>query len=140
MKGINKVILVGTCGKDPDTRYMSSGSAVTNISIATSESWKDKQTGEKKEVTEWHNVVFFGRLGEIAGEYLKKGSKVYVEGKLKTEKYQDKNGVDKYTTKVICNELQMLGGKEQGQQDSKPAQQAPAQSQNMGDFDDILPF
>lgn len=141
MRGINKVILVGTAGKDPETRYTPAGSAVTNISIATSESWKDKQTGEKKEVTEWHNVVFFGKLGEIAGEYLQKSSKVYIEGKLKTEKYTDKNGVDKYSTKVIANVLEMLSSKSD---DAKPQaaqsnQQPAPQQQGGGDFSDI-PF
>jgi len=102
-RGINKVILVGTCGKDPETRYMPSGGAVTSISIATNESWKDKKTGEKQERTEWHNVTFFNRLGEIAGEYLKKGQQVYIEGSLRTEKWQDKSGNDRYTTKIIAN-------------------------------------
>jgi len=98
-RGINKVILVGNCGQDPETKYMPSGGAVTNISIATSESWKDKQTGEQKDRTEWHRVVFFNRLGEIAGEYLKKGSQVYIEGQLRTRKWQDQGGQDRYTTR-----------------------------------------
>jgi single-strand DNA-binding protein len=107
-RGINKVILIGNLGADPETRAMPSGMTVANIRIATSESWKDKQSGENKERTEWHNVAMFGRLGEIAGEYLKKGSKVYIEGSLRTRKWQDKSGNDRYTTEVIANEMQML--------------------------------
>ena len=107
-RGVNKVILVGNLGQDPDTRYLPSGGAVTNVSIATSDSWKDKQTGEPVERTEWHRVVFFNRLGEIAGEYLRKGSKVYVEGRLQTRKWQDQNGQDRYTTEIVANEMQML--------------------------------
>ena len=110
-RGINKVILVGNLGKDPETRYMPSGKAVTNFSIATSESWKDKQTGEQKEQTEWHNIVMYDRLAEIAAEYLRKGSQVYVEGRLRTRKWQDKEGRDRYTTEIIANEMQMLGGR-----------------------------
>ncbi|MEQ6340659.1 MAG: single-stranded DNA-binding protein [Gammaproteobacteria bacterium] len=114
-RGINKVILIGNLGKDPEVRYMPSGSAVANITVATADSWKDKQTGEKKESTEWHNVVFFNRLAEIAGEYLKKGSKVYIEGSLKTEKYQDKTtGADRYITKIVASEMQMLDGRAGG--------------------------
>jgi single-strand DNA-binding protein len=113
-RGINKVILVGNCGKDPETRYTPSGAAVTNISIATTESWKDKNTGERQDRTEWHNVVFFGRLAEIAGEYLKKGAQVYIEGSLNTEKWTDKSGNDRYTTKIKANEMQMLGGRGDG--------------------------
>jgi single-strand DNA-binding protein len=107
-RGINKVILIGNLGADPETRAMPSGMTVANIRVATSESWKDKQSGENKERTEWHNVAMFGRLGEIAGEYLKKGSKVYIEGSLRTRKWQDKQGNDRYTTEVIANEMQML--------------------------------
>lgn len=110
-RGINKVILVGNLGADPETRYTASGAAITGIRIATSESWKDKQTGELQERTEWHSITFFGRLAEIAGEYLRKGSQVYVEGRLQTDKWQDKDGNDRYTTKVIANEMQMLGGR-----------------------------
>jgi len=110
-RGINKVILVGNLGADPETRYTPSGSAVTKIRIATSESWKDRQTGERQERTEWHRVVFFGRLAEIAGEYLKKGSQVYVEGSLRTDKWQDQSGQDRYTTEIVANEMQMLGGR-----------------------------
>ena len=110
-RGVNKVILIGNLGADPETRSMPSGMTVANIRIATSESWKDKQSGEQKERTEWHNVAMFGRLGEIAGEYLRKGSQVYIEGSLRTRKWQDKEGRDRYTTEVIANEMQMLGGR-----------------------------
>ena len=110
-RGINKVIIVGNVGGDPETRYMPSGSAVTNLTIATNETWKDKQTGEKKERTEWHRVVFFNRLGEIAAEYLRKGRQVYVEGSLRTNKWQDKSGNDRYTTEIVASEMQMLGGR-----------------------------
>jgi single-strand DNA-binding protein len=110
-RGINKVILVGNLGKDPEVRYMPSGNAVANVTLATTESWKDKQSGEKQERTEWHNVVFYSRLAEIAGEYLKKGSQVYVEGSLRTRKWQDKNGNDRYTTEIIASDMQMLGGR-----------------------------
>ena len=113
MASVNKVILVGNLGRDPETRYMPDGGAITNISIATTSSWKDKN-GEKQEQTEWHKVAFFGKLAEIAGEYLKKGSQVYVEGKLRTRKWQDKDGADKYTTEVIADAMQMLGSR-QGQ-------------------------
>jgi single-strand DNA-binding protein len=161
-RGINKVIIVGNCGQDPETRYLPSGGAVTNISIATSEAWKDKTSGEQQERTEWHRVVFFNRLGEIAGEYLKKGSKVYVEGSLRTRKWQGQDGSDRYTTEIVASateivasEMQMLdsrGGQEGGyspQQDSggyqqqapqqrqAPQQQAP---QGMDSFDDDIPF
>lgn len=109
-RGINKVILVGNLGADPETRYTTNGGAITTIKVATSESWKDKQTGENQERTEWHRVKFFGRLAEIAGEYLKKGRQVYIEGSLRTDKYTDKEGVERYTTDIIANEMQMLGG------------------------------
>lgn len=109
-RGVNKAILIGHLGRDPEVRYSSGGSAVANISIATTEAWKDRQTGEQKERTEWHRVVFFGRLAEIVGEYLKKGSQIYVEGRLQTRKWTDKQGVDRYTTEVIANDMQMLGG------------------------------
>ncbi len=109
-RGINKVILVGRLGNDPDVRYTASGSAVTTISVATSESWKDRNTGQQQERTEWHRVVFFGRLAEIAGQYLKKGSQVYVEGSLRTNKYTDKNGIERYSTDINANEMQMIGG------------------------------
>ncbi|MBB5209764.1 single-stranded DNA-binding protein [Chiayiivirga flava] len=113
-RGINKVILVGNLGADPEVRYTAGGSAITSIRIATSESWKDKQTGEQQERTEWHRIKFFGRLAEIAGEYLKKGRQVYVEGSLRTDKYTDKDGVERYTTDIIANEMQMLGGMGEG--------------------------
>jgi single-strand DNA-binding protein len=112
MASVNKVILVGNLGKDPETRYAPSGDAITNITIATSDTWKDKATGEKKEATEWHRVVFFGRLAEIAGEYLKKGRSVYVEGRLRTRKWQDKDGQDRYTTEIVADQMQMLGNRE----------------------------
>jgi single-strand DNA-binding protein len=110
-RGVNKVILVGNLGKDPETRYMPSGSAVTNLTLATSESWKDKQSGEQQERTEWHKIAMFGRLAEIAAEYLRKGSQVYIEGKLRTRKWQDKEGKDRWTTEIVADEMQMLGGK-----------------------------
>jgi single-strand DNA-binding protein len=110
-RGVNKVILVGNLGKDPETRYMPSGSAVTNLTLATSESWKDKQSGDQQERTEWHKIAMFGRLAEIAAEYLRKGSQVYIEGKLRTRKWQDKEGKDRYTTEIVADEMQMLGGK-----------------------------
>jgi single-strand DNA-binding protein len=110
-RGVNKVILVGNLGKDPETRYMPSGSAVTNLRIATTEAWKDKQSGEQQERTEWHSVAMFGRLAEIAAEYLRKGSQVYIEGKLRTRKWQDKEGKDRYTTEIVADEMQMLGSK-----------------------------
>lgn len=118
-RGVNKVILVGNLGQDPEVRYMPSGGAVANITIATSESWRDKQTGEQKETTEWHRVVLFGKLAEVAGEYLKKGSQVYIEGQLRTRKWTDQAGVEKYTTEIVVNvggTMQMLGGKREGGQ------------------------
>jgi single-strand DNA-binding protein len=156
-RGVNKVILIGNLGKDPEVRYMPSGSAVTNITIATSESWKDKQSGDKQERTEWHNVVFFNRLAEIAGEYLKKGSKVYIEGSLRTRKWQDKtSGQDRYTTEIVANEMQMLdsrggaGGGDsyqgggsadyQKQDQSSAKSAAPAMEMAGDDFDDDIPF
>ena len=110
-RGINKVILVGNLGQDPEVKYMPSGNAVTNITLATSDTWKDKQTGQPQERTEWHRVVFFNRLAEIAGEYLRKGSKVYVEGSLRTRKWQDQSGQDRYTTEIVASEMQMLDGR-----------------------------
>ena len=142
-RGINKVIIVGNLGQDPETRYMPSGSAVTNISVATSESWKDKQTGEQNERTEWHKVVMFDRLAEVAAEYLRKGSQVYIEGKLQTRKWQDNAGNDRYTTEIVASEMQMLGGRGGGSAgfpaDSGQANQVPATA---GDdvFDDDIPF
>ncbi len=147
-RGINKVILVGNLGQDPETRYMPSGGAVTNLRIATSETWKDKQTGEQQERTEWHSVAMFNRLAEIAAEYLRKGSQVYIEGKLRTRKWQDKEGRDRYTTEVIADEMQMLGGRGgagspmsggggQQRSQSAPASQPAAA---VSDFDDDIPF
>jgi len=147
-RGINKVILVGNLGADPDTRYMPSGGAVTNLSLATSESWKDKESGEQKERTEWHKVAMFGRLAEISAEYLRKGSQVYIEGKLRTRKWQDRDGNDRYTTEVIADEMQMLGGRggsapmggnpggERGPARSSGGSPAPAADE----FDDDIPF
>jgi single-strand DNA-binding protein len=111
-RGVNKVILVGNLGKDPESRYMPNGKAVTNFSVATTDSWKDKQTGEQREQTEWHNIVMYERLAEVAAEYLKKGSQVYIEGRLRTRKWQDKEGRDRYTTEVIANDMQMLGSRQ----------------------------
>jgi single-strand DNA-binding protein len=131
-KGINKVIIVGNLGQDPEVRNTASGSTVTNISVATSESWKDKTTGQLNEKTEWHRIVFFNKLAEIAGQYLKKGSKVYIEGKLATRKWQDQSGQDRYSTEIVSNEMQMLdskGGAEPAQNagHQQPPQQAPQQ-------------
>ena len=129
-RGINKVILIGNLGRDPETRYTQGGAAVTNLRIATAESWKDRQTGEQQERTEWHWVVCFARLGEIAGEYLRKGSKVYIEGRLQTRKWQDKEGHDRYSTEIVANEMQMLdsrGGDTTGAGEA-PARQAGARS------------
>ena len=159
MASVNKVILVGNLGRDPETRYMPDGGAITNISIATTSTWKDK-SGEKQEATEWHRISFFGKLAEIAGEYLKKGSQVYVEGKLRTRKWQDKDGVDKYTTEVIADVMQMLGGRQgmggDGGGDyakassggsapasataSKPAGTAKGAAAKFDDMDDDIPF
>jgi single-strand DNA-binding protein len=108
-KGINKAVIVGTLGRDPEIRYSSNGNAVVNISVATNESWKDRETGEAQERTEWHRIVIFGKLGEIASQYLKKGSQAYFEGKIKTNKWQDQSGNDRYTTEIVANEMQMLG-------------------------------
>lgn len=166
-RGVNRVIIIGNLGNDPEVRYMPTGGAVANITVATSESWTDKQTNEKKEHTEWHKVVFHGRLAEIAGEYLRKGSKVYLEGKLKTRKWQDQQSVERYTTEIIANEMQMLDGKQDGgkqsqqrpapqpQQRQQPQQgfnqprqappqgyqgQMPQQGQQYADFDDQINF
>lgn len=157
-RGVNKVILVGKLGQDPEIRYMNNGGAVANLSVATSESWRDKSTGENKEVTEWHRVVIFGKLAEIAGEYLCKGSQVYLEGQLKTRKWE-KDGVERYTTEIhipmMGGVMQMLGGKQEGgqhqqqpstqtqQRQSKPVQQQKPQQANNEppmDFDDSIPF
>ena len=158
-RGINKVILVGNLGNDPETRYTPSGSAITTISVATSEQWTDKQTGQKQERTEWHRVKFFGRLAEIAGEYLRKGRQVYIEGSLRTDKYTDKQGIERYTTDIIANEMQMLGGMGEGgaapRERAAPAPRSNQGSDNQGDrasrqepqrppaddsFDDDIPF
>lgn len=161
MASVNKVILVGNLGKDPETRYAPSGDAITNITLATTDSWKDKATGEKKEATEWHRVVFFGRLAEIAGEYLKKGRSIYVEGRIKTRKWQDKDGQDRYTTEVVADQMQMLGSREGmggggmdegggsssggarstggGGSSAKPAAKKPAGA-GFDDMDDDIPF
>jgi single-strand DNA-binding protein len=149
-RGVNKVIIVGNLGNDPDTRYMPSGGAVTNLSVATNESWKDKQTGEQKDRTEWHRVAMFGRLAEIAAEYLRKGSQVYIEGKLRTRKWQDQSGNDRYTTEIIADEMQMLGGRsgagapamnDMGGPPPAPPQGGGGRSSGGGDdFDDDIPF
>jgi single-strand DNA-binding protein len=145
-RGVNKVILVGNLGKDPEVRYMPNGNAVANITLATSESWKDKTTGEQQEKTEWHRVVMFRRLGEIAGEYLKKGSQVYIEGKLQTRKWQDNSGNDRYTTEIVANEMQMLGSRGGSASFSGDSAAAPASASAApataaaGDFDDDIPF
>ena len=162
-RGINKVILVGTLGRDPETRYMPSGGAVTNLNLATSESWKDKQTGEKKEQTEWHRVVLFNKLAEIGAEYLRKGQQVYIEGALRTRKWQNKEGHDQYSTEIVASDMQMLGGRPSGgssdssfdeprqaaprqaaptrpQQDNRPPQPAPDSNWGAGFEDDDIPF
>ncbi|HEX2197884.1 MAG TPA: single-stranded DNA-binding protein [Burkholderiales bacterium] len=129
MASVNKVIVVGNLGRDPETRYMPDGAAITNVSIATSFQWTDKASGEKKEETEWHRVVFRGKLAEVAGEYLKKGSQVYVEGRLRTRKWQDKEGQDKYTTEIMADRMQMLGSRSgAGEPRSEPRSEPPAES------------
>lgn len=162
-RGVNLVIILGNCGQDPEIKYMSSGGAVTNVNIATSETWKDKQTGQPQERTEWHRVVFFNRLAEIAAEYLRKGSQVYIEGSLRTRKWQDQSGQDRYSTEVVASEMQMLGGRQsspdgqaaapaassnrpppppsnlpQGAHDAQPA--GGTDAGNMDQFDDDIPF
>jgi single-strand DNA-binding protein len=160
-RGVNKVILVGNLGADPDTRYMPSGKAVTNIRLATSESWKDRQTGDMQERTEWHSIVMYDKLGEIAAEYLRKGSQVYIEGKIRTRKWQDKEGKDRYTTEVIADQMQMLGSRGGGggapsepREPRSQSRQAPAEDRAAapvdegggggggggGEFDDDIPF
>ncbi len=155
-RGINKVILIGRLGQDPEVKYTPSGAAIANCSVATSEQWKDKNTGQPQERTEWHRVVFFNRLGEIAGEYLRKGSMVYIEGSLRTRKWQDKDGVDRYTTEIVVSEMQMLDGKSENgvpqamagqyapsgdnrkpQQPQQPQYQPPT---GFDSFDDYIPF
>jgi single-strand DNA-binding protein len=154
MASVNKAIIVGNLGKDPETRYMPNGEAVCNITVATSERWKDKATGEKREITEWHRIVFYRKLAEIAGQYLKKGSPVYIEGRIRTRKWQDKEGQDRYTTEIEANEMQMLGSRE-GMSDAPPRESggggasagggrpAPAPQpagSNFNDFEDDIPF
>ncbi|HTY03331.1 MAG TPA: single-stranded DNA-binding protein [Rhodocyclaceae bacterium] len=152
MASVNKVIIVGNLGADPETRYMPNGDAVCNIRVATTESWKDKQSGEKKEITEWHRVVFYRKLAEIAGQYLKKGSQVYLEGRIRTRKWTDKEGQERYTTEIEANEMQMLGRRE-GMGDAGPRESGnagrsaapakPAAAPSGGgfnDFEDDIPF
>ena len=143
MSSMNKAMVIGRLGKDCEMRFMPSGKAVANFSIATSESWKDKTTGEKQEKTEWHNIVAFDKLAEICGNYLKKGSLAFVEGKLQTRKWTDKNGVDRYTTEILANDMRMLGGKkdsEKSEESPSYAHQAPAGGGGGVDFDDSIPF
>jgi len=153
-RGVNKVTLIGNLGADPEVRYTANGSAVANIRLATAESWRDKESGEQQERTEWHRVVFFSRLAEIVGEYLKKGSQVYIEGRLQTRKWQDRDGNDRYTTEIVANEMQMLGGRSggggggdnyesgsnQGRQPAAAAAGAGSSEPPMDDFDDDIPF
>lgn len=151
-RGINKVILIGNLGNDPEVRYTPNGSAVANITLATSETWRDKQSGELQDRTEWHRVVFFNRLAEIVGEYLRKGSKIYVEGSLRTRKWQDKNGVDRYTTEIIANEMHILDSRNSGSNAQQPVaannaapaahsnNAAPVEMADVKDFDDDIPF
>jgi single-strand DNA-binding protein len=137
-RGINKVIIVGNLGQDPEARYMPNGDAVTNLSVATSESWKDKQTGDQKQRTEWHKIAMFKRLAEIAAEYLRKGSQVYIEGKLRTRKWQDKDGNDRYTTEIIADEMRLLGGRKRSEStDGMPPRGSEAPKE---DFFDDIPF
>lgn len=164
MASVNKVILIGNLGRDPETRYAPSGDAICNLTIATSEQWKDKATGERREATEWHRVVFFGRVAEVAAQYLRKGSQIYVEGRLQTRKWQDKDGQDRYTTEIRGDEMKMLGSRQGmgggdapsrqdgGDYDAPPARsrptpqpasgaaKAPSQGGGFGDFDDDIPF
>ena len=160
MASVNKVIIVGNLGRDPETRYMPSGDAMTTIAVATTDSWKDKNSGEKKEQTEWHRITFFGKLAEIAGQYLKKGSQVYVEGSLRTRKYTDKDGIEKYATDIRADTMQMLGSRQgagggsqmdDGYGSAPPMQrqnpsgggtprQAPKPASNFNDMDDDIPF
>jgi single-strand DNA-binding protein len=151
MASVNKVIIVGNLGRDPETRYLPDGNAVTNISVATTESWKDKATGEKKEATEWHRIVFYGKLAEIAGEYLRKGAQVYVEGRLRTRKWQDKEtGKDRYTTEIAGDQMKMLGSRPNGdagrereeapRQEQRPAGAAKKPAGKFDDMEDDIPF
>ncbi len=157
MASVNKVILIGNLGADPESRFAPSGDAICNIRLATTETWRDKNTGERREATEWHRVAFFGKLAEIAGQYLRKGSQVYIEGSLRTRKWQDQSGQDRYTTEIRADEMKMLGRREGGgweagsqsapaRQPAAPAQRPqpqaapPQQSGGFGDFDDDIPF
>lgn len=146
MASLNKVIIIGNLGRDPETRYMPSGDCMTNITVATTEVWKDKQTGEKKEATEWHRISFFGKLAEIAGQYLNKGSQVYVEGSLRTRKYTDKDGIEKYATDIRADEMKMLGGRAESEAAAPVAKPAPRQAarqappQMLDDDLDSVPF
>jgi len=143
MNGVNKVIIVGTLGKDPEIRYTQDGKSVANLSVATSEKWKDKQTGQQQEKTEWHKMVIFGRLAEIAGEYLKKGSKAYFEGSIRTRKWQDQSGQDRYSTEIVASVMQMLDNKGSSSEPPQPQQQrqqAPQQWTTPEVFDDDIPF
>lgn len=152
MASLNQVQIIGHLGRDPETRYMPNGDAVTNISVATTEAWKDKNTGEKKEATEWHRITFYRKLAEVAGQYLKKGSQVFIQGRLQTRKWTDKDGVERYTTEIIADTMQMLGGRQGGANDNSGAP-APQQRQaaaggggggrpapNFSDMDDDIPF
>jgi single-strand DNA-binding protein len=147
-RGVNKVILIGNLGQDPEVKYMPSGSAVTNLRIATSETFKDKETGEQQERTEWHSVAMFGRLAEIAGEYLRKGSQVYIEGRLRTRKWQDKQGQDRYSTEIIADQMQMLGSRggggmsasAEGGAAERPAARARTAAEPAAELDDDIPF
>lgn len=148
-RGVNKVILVGNLGRDPEVRYAASGSAIANVTMATTDSWKDRQSGDRQERTEWHRVVFFGRLAEIVSEYLKKGSQVYVEGRLQTRKWQDQSGTDRYTTEIVANEMQMLGSRggvaaggdaEFDQSPARSTETVAEPASGGGDFDDDIPF
>ena len=143
MASVNRVILIGNLGADPETRYLPSGDAVTNIRLATTDRYKDKQSGDMKELTEWHRLSFFGKLAEVAGQYLRKGSAIYVEGRIRTRKWQDQSGQDKYSTEIVVDQLQMLGGKQEGQQQApaqRQAQRPAAQPEPDGFEDTDVPF
>lgn len=142
MASVNKVILVGNCGRDPEVRYMTNGDAVANVTIATSESWKDKASGEKKEITEWHRLVFYRKLAEIVGQYLKKGSTIYAEGRIRTRKWTDKEGQERSTTEIEVTEMQMLGGKksEDEKTNSQPSKSSAVSGNTFADMDDDIPF
>lgn len=139
MPSVNKVILVGNLGKDPEVRNMPSGDAIANINLATTDSWKDKN-GEKQERTEWHRVAFFGKLADVAGEYLRKGSQIYVEGRLQTRKWQDKDGQDRYTTEIVADRMQMLGGRNSNAGSGESAPSAPKPAGGSDDFEDDIPL